>query len=146
MSEEPKDLKKSLSKEEIKAIEDGISNAEKTLVSEETQSVIAKAKEEAKQEALKEVEVQKELEKRDKELQELKQKMQEQEKAASEQLQNLKKSVDDMKGSQAIVNADDPFTKQSSQGSSVDNWSEEKINDVEQDSARAFFGNDYDER
>jgi len=134
---------KQLSAEEKAAIEKEIAEAQEKLVSKDTQNEIAKAKEEAKKEAEKEFTTNQKI----KELEEEKKKAEEEriakEKESAEKLDALKKRLDEMATSQQPVNLDNPFNE-NNKGNKEVNMTDEDVKNIEVESARAFFGNDYD--
>lgn len=144
--EEVKDNKPAMTQEEIDKIKADIADAENKLVSQGTQDVIAKAKEEAKAEALKEVEVQKKLEELEKEKESLVKSKEDQEKASSEELAKLKTKVDELTTSKQSIAGEDPFLKTPGLSKQVDDWSDDKVRQIEEDSARKMFGDSFDTR
>ena len=141
--EEPK---VNLSKEDIDAINRDIDNVKSKLVSKETQDVISKAKEEAKAEALKEVEIQRKIEELEKEREELAKAKEDQEKLANEELSKLKTKVDELTTSKQTIASEDPFVKKPEMSQEVDKWSDDKVKQIEEESARRLFGEDWDNR
>ena len=142
MAEEKEDKKVELTKEDLKTIKDDLELAQKLLVSKETTKQIEDAKEEVK----KEIEEKTLTEKLEAEKKELADKLETKEKETAEQLEKLQTKVDEMISSKAGIVAEDPFKTEPASSKKVDDWSEDKINEVEEDSAKLFFGVDYDDR
>jgi predicted esterase YcpF (UPF0227 family) len=132
--------KKGLSKEELDELNNDLERAKAELVSKSTQDQIAKAKEEARKEAESEFKAKHEIEVRNKEIEELKKRLELKEKEAAERLDALKRKVDEMQESQAIVSTQDPFRASEKR---ADNLTDAQLDSVEERSAEAFFGPDY---
>jgi len=136
-----------LNEDDIKKLNEDIKKTQDELVSKQTKEVIEQEKKKAKEEAIKEIEVKKLMEDKEKENQDLKQKLEEQEKKSAEQIGQIQKKVDDMVSSKNPTSGKNPFdTDPNKTIDGVDKWSKEKIDNVEEASARAFFGVAYDDR
>lgn len=139
--------KTTLTEEERAQIQKDMEDARKTLVSEDVESKIRQAKEEAKKEVEKELQMKAELEKAKAEAEELRKKNEEAQKQAATQLDALKKRVDEMTASRAPTSVVDPFGNPSrlTDGSHpIDSLNDAEIDKLEERSAREFFGEDYD--
>lgn len=149
MSEEKTKKDEPLNEEDIKKINDDIKKTQEELVSEQTKKVIETEKQKAREEVLKDVEAKKLVEEKEVENVALKKQLEEQEKKSAQQLDSIQKKVDDMVSSQSTSAGGNPFEGDNNDTDSskmVDNWSKEKVDGVEEASARAFFGDDFDER
>lgn len=112
------------------------------------QDTIDKAKAEAKAEAQKEFELAQKLTEQERLNKELQAKLEAQQKTTAEQLAALQKKVDDSIGSKAVLNPKNPFVHEQQKDTStlavIDSMSSEQVNELEEASARAFFGDEYD--
>lgn len=135
-----------LSQEDIDSMNKDIKEAKDSLVSKETDSKLEEAKKQAKEEAKKEMEVQKKLEEQEKTNKELQEKLEAKEKEAADKLSKLQSKVDDIIGTKQAVQPADPFQSKESGKVDVKRMSDEEINALEENSARAFFGEDFDGR
>jgi len=133
-------------KEELEDINKDIATAKESLISKETEMKIEEMKKQAKNEAKQELEAQQKFEQQEKENQELKKQLEAREKEAATKLESLQKKVDEMIGSKAAMQPIDPFKAPPPETEKVDSWSDDKIEQVEEASARAFFGDDLDDR
>jgi hypothetical protein len=131
-----------LTKEELAQIDKEL-NALKTKVSGDA---VSKAKEEGRQEAFKEAEIKKQLEDKDRKLVELENSIQKQKEIAETSLKEMQEKINKMATSKAYMDIKDPFSEQGerAQGFNPDKLTEEEIRRIEEESARAFFGPDYD--
>lgn len=148
MSEENQN-NQNLTQEELDQINKDIAAAREKLVSKETSSQIEKAKQEAKQEAQKEFETSQKLKELEEQRKALEEKLQNTEKQSSEQLEALKKKVDEMAESKRVMQAKNPFADAANSAGSPnnpdpENMTDEEVNDIERASGRAFFGPEYD--
>jgi len=137
-----------ISEEEQKAIEADIAKARSSLVSKEMEERLERVKQEATAQATKEAEIKHQLEESQRKQKELEEQMRNKEAEYAKSFDALKSKVDEMTSSKAPVNIQDPF-KQPTNGTNpndVDSWDDEKVDQVEEESARAFFGDGYDER
>lgn len=135
------------SQEELKQIEADIQKARDSIVSKETSALIAKAKEEAKKEAEKEFLTNSKIKELEDEKEKLRQEQVNKEREAATQLEALKKKVDELTSSKAPINFKDPFRpagsqQNNNQGQSL-NLTEEQINNIEFESGKAFFGDEF---
>ena len=135
-----------LTKEDIDAINKDIEDAKSSLISKETDMKIEEMKKQAKEEAMKELEVQRKLEEQERMNKELQEKLNEKEKEASERLSRLQAKVDELASTKQAMKPADPFQVQEAGKINIKSLSEDDINDIETNSARAFFGEDLDER
>ena len=112
------------------------------LVSKKTKDIIEIEKAKAKEEVRKEMEKEAEYEALKKEKEELQKSLEEKEKAASEKLLAMQQQIDSLITSKANINPEDPFKSKQSENT-VDGWSNEQIENFEEKSAEAFFGDNY---
>ena len=133
-----------LTEDEVKLLQKDIEDAKSKLISKETDEKIKKAKDEAKKEALAEVEKKKAEDDRERTIKELQEKLEKQEKDSTEKLTAIQKKVDDMVASKAVITKEDPFKNDPNLSKQVDTWSDEKIKEIEENSAKTFFGDAYD--
>lgn len=135
--------KQTVSEDDYKKLQEEMSAAKQAMVSEEVQKKISEEREKAKNEALAEAEAKRKLEELEKQNRELQEKMEAQQRAAAEKLEQLTHKVNDMVGSKAVVRQEPRATAQTDTDvPDVDKWSDDKVNAVEEESARAFFGHD----
>jgi len=146
MSADVKEDKVTITKEELTSIEKDIADAKAKLVSKDTQEAITKAKEEGKEQATKEAELQKKAEEAEKKTEELQKQLEEKEKLALEKLEKMESKINEMVSSKQIIAAQDPFNTDVAMTEKVDKMSDEEVNNLEERSARQFFGVDYDNR
>ena len=132
-----------LSAEEKAQMEKEIAEAKEKLVSKETSEEIQKAKEEAKKEAEKEFATNQRIKELEEEKNKLAEDQKQKEKEAAEKLEALKKRLDEMATSQQPVNFENPFQNNNNQPNETI-MTEEDVRTIEKDSARAFFGSDYE--
>ena len=135
-----------VSEEDKKAIEQDIADAKSKLVSKEVQAQVDKVKADTRAEVEKEAALKAQLEKQAAEIAQLKADKERQEKDAAERLNKIQAKVDEMVSSKAPVNMQDPFRAPSGAGSVVDTWNDDKVDSIEEESARKFFGESYDDR
>jgi len=133
-----------LTPEDIAQMQKDIEDAKSRLVSKDTQAVIDKAKEEARNQTIQEIEAKRAQEEKDKLIAELQAKVAAQEKEAAERFEKLQKKLDDMSASKVVITPKDPFESQTKPSDDIDKWSDEKIRQIEEASARKFFGEEYD--
>jgi DNA uptake protein ComE-like DNA-binding protein len=136
-----------LSPEDIAQMQKDIDEAKSKIVSKDTEAIIQKAKEEA----MREIEAKQKLEaerkaqeEKDKLIQELQAKIANQEKEASTKFEMLQKRLDEMATSKAVVTPQDPFASETKSAINIDKWSDEELRRVEEESARKFFGDDFE--
>ncbi len=145
MAEEKKEEKTIVSDADIKAIEADIAKAQNNINTKEVDEKIKQVKEETKKEVIKEITEKQKLEEIEKQNAELKKQLEEKEKTFKESFTNLKSKVDDLVTSKATIEVADPFTEPNV-SDKIDKMSDEEIDKIEEESKRAFFGVDYDER
>jgi transketolase len=137
-----------VTKEELAQLNKDTEQALNKLGDKLQQDTIAKAKVEAKAEAKQEFEIASKLAEQERVNKELQAKLEATQKATSEQLAALQKKVDESIGSRAVINPKNPFVHEQQKDTSanhvIDSLSEDQINEVEEASARAFFGEEYD--
>ena len=134
-----------LSEEEKSNLQKDIQSARSNIVSKETEGLIQNAKEEAKKEAEKEFATNAKIKELTEQNEKLKSEQVEKEKAAAEKFDALQSKVDELITSKAPVRTEDPFKPIEKAKNEVDRMSPEQVNDIESASARAFFGEDYDQ-
>ena len=132
-----------MSPEDKAAIEQDIADAKSKLISKEMQQQIEEAKKQTKEELMKELETKQKLEEQDKQIATLKAEKEKQEKEAADRLDKIQARVDDIISSKASIKRDDPFKDEGS-NIDVDRMSDETVDDIEEKSARAFFGEEYE--
>lgn len=128
-------------KEELDAIQKDIDTATESLKKKSEE-----AKEEGKQEAQKEHQYQEQIKQKEQEIEQLKNQYSQKETELSEKLNSLQSKIDEMAQSKAVVAKENPFEAQPATTPQVDKWSEEKIKEIEEESARQFLGDGYDDR
>jgi uncharacterized protein (DUF3084 family) len=127
-------------------IKKDIAAAKASMVSKETAELIKQEKESARAEAEKEFAVNQKV----KELEEQNKKLQEEhlqkEKEAAQRLEDFQKRLDELTTSKAPLRSKDPFVNEPSPDGAMDvkNWDDQKINDIERASGKAFFGEEFD--
>lgn len=129
-----------LSQEELSALKKDIESAKSVLSSKEAEDKLQKAKEEGRLEAEKELRLQQALETEKSKAIELEKKLKDKELESAKQLEALQKRVDDIVSSKGVISNSSVNTG----GHPVDKLTEEQVNRVEENSARAFFGPAYD--
>jgi len=152
MEEDKKQVEKeekkgsTISKEEMEAISRDIQSTKESLVTKESQDAEAKAKAAGKEEAQKEFELQQKLKEQEEANKKLQEELEKTKTETAEKLNIVQKKVDEMIGSKASVESKNPFETAVGLSKEVDNWSDDKVNEIENRSARKFFGADYDDR
>lgn len=132
-----------LSEEDYKKLNEDIEKTKNELTSEETKKKVEQAKEEERKKAQEEFEWKQKLAEQEKQNEELKKKLEETEKKSTQQLDALKKKVDDVIGTKMPPSQQqDPFA--SGPSKDVASMSDEQVDEIEESSAKAFFGGDYD--
>lgn len=138
--EDDKQGKSSIDKKEWEAINNDINSAKESLVSKDTEAKIKAAKEEARKEAEKEFMTNQEIQKLKEENARLQQEREAKETEAAEKISAIQSKVDELVGSKAPSNNEDPFSNQNKDRKGIDNWTEEEVNNYEEKHAKAFFG------
>lgn len=119
-----------------------IDAANKKLVSDEVSTLIAKEREAARKEAEKEFLVNQKLKEKEQELENFKKAQLEKERQASEQLEMLRRKVDELASSKAPINVQNPFNSPSQPKDTkpaVLNMTEEELEVVEKASFHALL-------
>jgi len=131
-----------LTKDELAQIDKEL----ESLKSKVSGDAVSKAKEEGKAEAMKEMEIKRQLEEKDKKLIELESSIQKQKELAESSIKDMQEKINKLATSKLPADLKDPFTEQGSRsaGFNPDKLSDEEIRRIEEESARAFFGPDYD--
>ncbi len=142
--DEPKPNAPTFTKEELDEINKDIASAKDSLVSKETQAVMEKAKEAGKEEAKQEIEAKQKIDDMAKANEELKTKLEEQEKKASEQLGKMEDKINNLVESKQVIASENPFESKPALSDKVDKMTNEQVDEFEENSARDFFGQDYD--
>lgn len=128
-------------KEDMDALNQDIAKAKSSLSATE----IEKVKEEAKKQAIEEYKKAQEAEMLRKQNEDLKAQLEQQKKVSESAINTIQTKVDSMVASKQVISppSKDPFKKESKQNSSVvDTWSEDRIRQIEDASARAFWGDE----
>jgi predicted nucleic acid-binding Zn-ribbon protein len=111
-------------------------------IQSQTESLIQKARDEAAQKAreetMREVELQRKAEEAQRDKEAMERRVAEVEKKASEEVSKLKEQVNSLISSKAVVQGDNPF------GTTKD-LSRQDVDVIEERSAKAFFGPQYNE-
>lgn len=133
--------------EDLAKINSDLDKVTASITEREKAEAIARAKEEAKKEAEAAAELQKKLDEQSKRAKELEDKLTAQQKEFTEKQDAFQKKLDDMAASKQVVanpaDANNPF-RPTSLGAAIDTWTDDKVNEFEEESARAFLGPDYD--
>lgn len=130
------------SEEELSQITNDIKKAREGLVSKEVEQKINQVKEEAKREVEKEFLMNDKIKQAEMEKAQLQAEMEKIQKQSAEELERLKSKVDELISSKAPVKTDDPFKKHTDIKNSIDFLSDEQVSDIEEASARAFWGDE----
>lgn len=133
--------KDELTKDDMDAVSKDIEKATKTIAD----ANLEKAKEEGRREATKELELKRQLEEQEQRAKDLEAKLSAAQVESTAQLKKVQEQLDSMAASKQVVGSQNPF-KDEKGPSPVDSWSAEKVKAVEEESARRFFGNSYDDR
>ncbi len=137
---EDKKESNSLSKEELDQIQKDIDDAKNAV----NKDALSDAKAKGKKEAKKEFEHEAELKKSKEEITKLTEQLKTQQKTADEQFNLLKDKVNSLAESKAVVNMKDPFDNNVDNSinkpKNPENWSDEQVREYEENSAKAFFG------
>jgi penicillin-binding protein 1A len=140
------DGQNTVSAEELEKIKKDIAEAKDKLVGKELQEAIAKAKAEASEETKKQLEQEQKL----KELEEARKKaedeLKKQQEEANKRLEMLQEKVDELSGSKNVATGDNPFKSPSNTDKplSIDNMTEEQIQELQEQHMRHMLGSDYD--
>lgn len=129
-----------LTQAELDNINKDIESAKQSLSTKSTEEIEKKIRLQLEKEFL----LKQQLQEKENKAKELEQKLQDQEKKSSETLNALKSKVDELASSKAVVPNTNPLQRASSETNIVDKMSPEQIEDIEQESARAFFGPTWD--
>lgn len=124
--------------DEMKELDKQIQAQTAVLAQKERDDLVQKAKDEARKEVLREVELQKQLEEATRAKAEMEKKLAEMEKRTTEEVTKVKEQVNSLISSKAVVPNDNPFKDTHS----VDNFSRKQLDEIEERSARAFFGDE----
>ncbi len=133
--------KDELTKDDMEAVSKDIEKATKAIAD----SNLEKAKEEGRREAVKELELKRQLDEQEQRAKDLEAKLSAAKAESEAQLKKVQEQLDSMASSKQVVASQNPF-KDEKGASPVDSWSEDKVKSVEEASARAFFGHSYDDR
>jgi Skp family chaperone for outer membrane proteins len=125
-----------LTKEELEALNKEIEQTQAALSDQK----VSQAREEGRKEATKELELKQQLDASAKKQAELEAQLAQTRKTAEEQLASIAKKVDEMAASKAVIVPTPPASLQNK--SDIDSWSKDKLERIEENSARAFFGSD----
>lgn len=131
-----------LTKEELAQIDKEL----ETLKASVSGDAVAKAKQEGRLEAMKEADIQRKLDEKDKKLQELETSLAHQKELAERGLKDMQEKINNLATSKGGINIKDPFSEKGAraEGFNPEKLSDEDIARIEEESARAFFGPDYD--
>jgi len=139
-NKKPEEQEDQLTPEDLKEIDSDLEKLKSSYSSE----VIDKARKEGKDEAAKEFQIKKELEEKDRKIKELEENMKKQQESASKAITDIQEKVNTMTTSKAFnPNPEDPFQRRPDQGNNVlniENMSDEQINEIEENSAKLFWG------
>lgn len=128
-------------RDEWDAINKDIKSAKDSLVSKDTEAKIQAAKEEAKKEAEKEFQTNQKLQELEEQNKKLQEEKENKEKEAAEKISKIQSKVDELISSKAPVNKDDPFSNgEGNDKKGIDQWTDEEVNKLEEEHAKAFFG------
>lgn len=131
---------------DLAALNDDVKNVKQSISERERAEAVAKAREDTRKELEKEQALQKQLEEQSKRAKELEDKLTAQQKESEEKLQAFQRKLDEMATSKQVVapnSVTPPFGK-GTLGEQIDTWNDDKVNEFEEESARAFLGPDYD--
>jgi len=133
------------SKEEIDAINNDIIKAKSSLISEEAKKEIENAKVQARVEAEKEFQINQKIKEQEALIEQLKQEKLNKEKEFHDKFETMESRINDMIGSKAPVNVENPFKQNNQSNQPIDpmNLTEAQVSEVERASAEAFFGDSF---
>lgn len=131
-------------KDEISAIQKDIESARASLVSEETKKQIEAAKVEARKSAEQEFLVNQKIKEQEALIEQLRQEKINKETEFNDKFQTMEAKMNDLISSKAPVTVENPFKSEPPQATTVETMTDAQINAFEQESGRAFLGNDYD--
>lgn len=94
---------------DLDALRKEIDQASNSIVSEDVRKLIEAEREEARKQAMKEAENSQYLKEKEAEIAQLKKEQEEKERKSAEQLDALKKKIDELASSKQVVNNDNPF-------------------------------------
>lgn len=139
-----------ISKEELDQLNKDLASSANVIAQKMAQESIEKAKDEGRKEAQAEFELKQKLAEQEKLTKQLQEQIEAQKKAAQTEAESMKKKLEELTASKATIPIQNPFANsggaQPTQASHiVDTWDDEKLDQVEQESARAFFGESYDQ-
>lgn len=128
-----------LTEEDKQQMEKDIADAKKSIADKE--AAIQKAREEGRNEATKEAELQRKLDDQERARQELERKIKAYEENSAKQNEEFKKQLDSLRESKMVVEPENPFAgnKQANPQVNVDAMSEDQIIDIEKESCEAFL-------
>lgn len=131
-----------ISKEELEQLRKDADSARQKLSEEERRKVADEAASKTRAEITHEAELQKALADREKAHKELEDKLIKQQEDVKKQMEEYKKQIDDLSASQAVIKPQNPFAAvQNTEGAiDYDKLSDEQRQDMQENSARAFFG------
>ena len=136
----PAATKEEVSQEDLKALEQAIEDANKTLVTDDVQEQIKVAKEQARVEAEKEFAKNQKIKEMEEQLKKKEEENVAIQKQAADQLAALKARLDDMSASRAVAPTQTPFDKQPQEENKItpNNMTPEQMKEFERDSYLAF--------
>jgi DNA repair exonuclease SbcCD ATPase subunit len=132
-----------LSAEDKAALDRDIAAAKASVSTKEQLKDIEAIKEQVRKEAEKEAAMKAELDAARKAQEELQKELEKTKREATERLDKIQAHVDQMASSRAVVGGGDPFATPAPK-IDIDSWSRDKVDRIEEASAAAFFGPDYD--
>ena len=144
-----KPVEVTLSKDELEQITNDIEKAKEQLVSKTTDQkldAIERAKLEAKEEAKKEIEDKQKQDALVAENARLQEQLQAQQKLAEEKLTDMDTKIKNMVKSKQVIASEDPFKSTPAMSDKIDQMTNDEVDTLEEQSAREFFGADYDNR
>jgi len=142
--EQKAEVKITLSEDEVKQLNADIEKA-KTEIGVMSKEQLDAAKTEGKTEAEKEAQLNQKLADMEKAKTELENKLVEQEKKATEQIEKVQENLNKLVESKQVV-AKNPFETEVALSAKVDKLTNDELTNIEEKSARDFFGADYDNR
>ena len=151
MADEKQDkpVEVTLSKDELEQITNDIEKAKEQLVAKSADQkldAIERAKLEAKEEAKKEIEDKQKQDALVAENARLQEQLQAQQKLAEEKLTDMDTKIKNMIESKQVIASEDPFKSTPAMSDKIDQMTNDEVDTLEEQSAREFFGADYDNR
>jgi len=147
MSEETKpEEKEALTEDDLLELKKETERLKASLIGDSTNELVSKTKEDTRAQVEKEMELKQKLEEQERANTELQAKLDKQKEESASKFDDLTGKLDSLIASKQVISKQDPFGSAPPEDSKVaiENLSDEQVDSIEDNSAREFFGSDYD--